>query len=75
MWKNIIGQSVFQIIVNFFLLHTLPEIFGLEYGSVKHLTIFFNTFVMCQLFNEINSRKIHDGNSHSIPFFPFFQTK
>lgn len=26
----------------------------------RHFTMIFNTFVLMQLFNEINSRKIHD---------------
>src|SRR5690242_2945821 len=32
-----------------------------EEGSTTHYTILFNTFVLCQIFNEINSRKVNDG--------------
>eukprot|EP01137_Pigoraptor_chileana_P011737 Opistho-2@63129 len=59
MWRNIIGQSIFQMFVNFGLLYYGHIAFGVPHHSVKHLTLFFNTFVMCQLFNEINARKIH----------------
>jgi len=60
MWKNVIGQAIFQLFVNFGLLYLVPDYFGVEPDSTKHLTLFFNTFVLCQLFNEINSRKIND---------------
>eukprot|EP00123_Amoebidium_parasiticum_P012647 comp21496_c0_seq1/m.29799 comp21496_c0_seq1/g.29799 ORF comp21496_c0_seq1/g.29799 comp21496_c0_seq1/m.29799 type:complete len:976 (-) comp21496_c0_seq1:248-3175(-) len=69
MWRNIIGQALFQFAVNIYALHWPERIFGLPAGPgssyhdpqyhVLHLTLFFNTFVMCQLFNEINARKIH----------------
>ncbi|KAF3823192.1 hypothetical protein GH733_010628 [Mirounga leonina] len=52
MMKNILGHAVYQLTVIFFLapLHSPPS---------QHYTIIFNTFVLMQLFNEINSRKIH----------------
>jgi len=60
MWKNILGQALFQLCMNFFLLYEPQHVFpNVNLGSAKHLTIFFNTFVLCQLFNEINSRKIN----------------
>jgi len=31
-----------------------------NHGYSRHLTVLFNTFVLMQLFNEINARKIHD---------------
>jgi len=34
-------------------------IFGCEHESVEHLTCVFNVFVLCQLFNEINARKLN----------------
>lgn len=60
MWKNIFGQAAFQLAINLLLLYN-PQIFfpGCRVDSERHMTIFFNTFVMCQLFNEINSRKIN----------------
>jgi len=71
MWKSIIGQALFQLIVNFGLLYELPSFWGIERDSPKHLTIFFNTFVICQLFNEINARKINNG-SFFLSFFSSF---
>ncbi|GAM26529.1 hypothetical protein SAMD00019534_097040 [Acytostelium subglobosum LB1] len=62
MWKNIIGQSVLQLIVLFVLLYKGHDIYGnfvtykIVKNSVHHYTIVFNTFVFLQLFNEINSR-------------------
>lgn len=59
--------------VNFFCLYRPDLIFGTaedgssffeKHNEALHLTLFFNTFVMCQLFNEVNSRKIHGGMRH-----------
>lgn len=60
MWKNILGQACFQLVMNFVLLYRPDCVFdGVTVGSTHHLTIFFNTFVLCQLFNELNCRKIN----------------
>nr|AML22898.1 plasma membrane calcium ATPase [Tridacna squamosa] len=67
MMKNIIGHSIYQLIVIFVLLfagHTLFEIpdgrhRALHSPPTQHFTIIFNTFVMMTLCNEINARKIH----------------
>ncbi|EFA75309.1 P-type ATPase [Heterostelium album PN500] len=62
MWKNIIGQSVLQLVILFVLLYKGHDIYSnfVDYNitknSVHHYTILFNTFVFLQLFNEINSR-------------------
>jgi len=58
MWRNIIGQATYQFIVSLGMLYVGPHFLGVEEGSVRHLTLIFNSFVMCQLFNEINSRKL-----------------
>jgi len=60
MWKNIIGQALYQLVVNLIVLYRPDILFDVEPHSVHHTTIIFNTFVMCQLFNEINSRKLND---------------
>lgn len=60
MWKHVIGQGIFQLLVNFGLLYLSPGILHIQSHSVRHLTIFFNTFVLCQVFNEINARRIND---------------
>ncbi|KJE89783.1 calcium-translocating P-type ATPase [Capsaspora owczarzaki ATCC 30864] len=59
MWRNILGQALFQMVVNLSILYFGDKIFGVELHSVKHLTFFFNIFVFCQVFNEINARKIY----------------
>ncbi|XP_056381258.1 plasma membrane calcium-transporting ATPase 2 isoform X6 [Hyla sarda] len=67
MMKNILGHAVYQLTLIFTLLFAGEEIFNIDSGRnaplhsppSEHYTIIFNTFVMMQLFNEINARKIH----------------
>ncbi|XP_026532186.1 plasma membrane calcium-transporting ATPase 3 isoform X6 [Notechis scutatus] len=67
MMKNILGHAVYQLIIIFTLLFVGEIIFDIDCGRnaplhsppSEHYTIIFNTFVMMQLFNEINARKIH----------------
>ncbi|KAH3766666.1 calcium-translocating P-type ATPase [Pelomyxa schiedti] len=59
MWRNVIVQAVFQLTVNLVILYYGHVIFGIEKESIEHLTIVFNIFVLCQLFNEVNSRKLN----------------
>uniref|UniRef100_A0A8C3S0R7 Calcium-transporting ATPase n=1 Tax=Chelydra serpentina TaxID=8475 RepID=A0A8C3S0R7_CHESE len=67
MMKNILGHAVYQLVVVFTLLFAGEKIFDIDSGRnaplhappSEHYTIVFNTFVMMQLFNEINARKIH----------------
>ena len=54
--RNIFVQFLFQIIVLAYLLLYGFSDFSVESGSPQHLTIVFNTFVFCQIFNEINAR-------------------
>ncbi|KAG0164691.1 hypothetical protein DFQ28_009899 [Apophysomyces sp. BC1034] len=56
MWKMIIGQAIFQITVTLVLLYS--DILGYSTESVVLQTVVFNTFVFCQIFNEINCRRI-----------------
>ncbi|KAG0321173.1 hypothetical protein BGZ99_004074 [Dissophora globulifera] len=68
MWKMILGQAIFQIILNLALLKYGAQLFHLEsrHGklSSKNLltlrTMIFNTFVFLQVFNELNCRRIDD---------------
>jgi len=60
MWKNIIGQAIYQLVINLLVLYRPHLLFNVEPGSIYHVTIIFNCFVMCQLFNEINSRKLNN---------------
>uniref|UniRef100_A0A668AVJ5 Calcium-transporting ATPase n=1 Tax=Myripristis murdjan TaxID=586833 RepID=A0A668AVJ5_9TELE len=67
MMKNILGQGVYQLVIIFTLLFAGEKMFDIDSGRnaplhappSEHYTIVFNTFVMMQLFNEINARKIH----------------
>ncbi|XP_034064548.1 LOW QUALITY PROTEIN: plasma membrane calcium-transporting ATPase 3b [Gymnodraco acuticeps] len=67
MMKNILGHGVYQLIIIFTLLFIGEHIFNIDSGRnaplhsppSEHYTIIFNTFVLMQLFNEINARKIH----------------
>ncbi|XP_066553941.1 plasma membrane calcium-transporting ATPase 2 isoform X7 [Amia ocellicauda] len=67
MMKNILGHGVYQLTIIFTLLFVGESIFNIDSGRnaplhsppSEHYTIIFNTFVMMQLFNEINARKIH----------------
>jgi Ca2+-transporting ATPase len=51
MWKMIIGQAIFQITVTLVLLYT--NVLNYPTESVVLQTVVFNTFVFCQIFNEI----------------------
>ncbi|KAF5886380.1 plasma membrane calcium-transporting ATPase 1 isoform X3, partial [Clarias magur] len=67
MMKNILGHAVYQLTVIFTLLFAGEKFFDIDSGRnaplhappSEHYTIVFNTFVLMQLFNEINARKIH----------------
>ncbi|XP_054591966.2 plasma membrane calcium-transporting ATPase 2 isoform X2 [Nothobranchius furzeri] len=67
MTKNILGHAVYQLVLIFTLLFVGEQMFDIDSGRnaplhappSEHYTIIFNTFVMMQLFNEINARKIH----------------
>uniref|UniRef100_A0A8C0GSY7 Calcium-transporting ATPase n=1 Tax=Chelonoidis abingdonii TaxID=106734 RepID=A0A8C0GSY7_CHEAB len=67
MMKNILGHAVYQLTIIFTLLFAGERFFDIDSGRnaplhsppSEHYTIVFNTFVMMQLFNEINARKIH----------------
>ncbi|GAB5586217.1 plasma membrane calcium [Umbelopsis nana] len=56
MWKMIIGQSIFQVVVTLILLYS--DILDYPTDSTFLQTVVFNTFVFCQIFNEINCRRI-----------------
>ncbi|XP_062223931.1 calcium-transporting ATPase 5, plasma membrane-type-like isoform X2 [Phragmites australis] len=67
MWRNLLIQAVFQVAVlltlNFRgrnLLHLAQD--TLDHSSKVKNTVIFNTFVLCQVFNEFNSRKPEELN-------------
>ncbi|KAL4912666.1 hypothetical protein BDW62DRAFT_194137 [Aspergillus aurantiobrunneus] len=57
MWKMIIGQSIFQLIVTL-VLHFGPRENFLDYPDDIRRSIVFNTFVWMQIFNEFNNRRL-----------------
>ncbi|XP_039180619.1 plasma membrane calcium-transporting ATPase 1-like [Crotalus tigris] len=67
MMKNIFLHAIYQLVVVFSLLFVGERLFDIENGRIstlqspptQHYTIIFNTFVMMQICNEINARKIH----------------
>lgn len=67
MMKNILGHAIYQLVIIFTLLFAGEKFFDIDSGRnaplhsppSEHYTIVFNTFVLMQLFNEINARKIH----------------
>ena len=63
MWKMIVGQAVYQLVVTFTLYFAGAQI--LSYDTAAHPvlqteldTIIFNTFVWMQIFNEFNNRRL-----------------
>lgn len=68
MKRFIAGHSLYQLAVLFTILFAGPDLLEIpdssdfsEYNEVgfQHFTIFFNTFVLMQVFNAINSRKLN----------------
>ncbi|XP_049428986.1 plasma membrane calcium-transporting ATPase 1-like [Epinephelus fuscoguttatus] len=67
MMKNILGHGVYQLTIIFTLLFLGEKLFDIDCGRnaplhappSEHYTIVFNTFVLMQIFNELNARKIH----------------
>lgn len=70
MWFNMIGQSIYQLIIIIWILADGENVAAFEIPSSardlphnaepsQHFTFLFNTFVLMQLFNELNSRKLY----------------
>ncbi|KAF5181527.1 Calcium-transporting atpase [Thalictrum thalictroides] len=60
MWRNILGQSLYQFVVIWYLQTRGKALFSLD-GPGSDLilnTLIFNSFVFCQVFNEISSREM-----------------
>ncbi|EOY09204.1 Autoinhibited Ca2+-ATPase 11 isoform 1 [Theobroma cacao] len=64
MWRNIIGQSIYQLIVLGVLKFDGKQLLRLTGSDATTVlnTVIFNSFVFCQVFNEINSREIKKIN-------------
>ncbi|KAL7251657.1 hypothetical protein ACSBR1_013496 [Camellia fascicularis] len=60
MWRNLLAQAFYQIAVLLTLQFGGKSIFGVN-TNVNN-TLIFNTFVLCQVFNEFNARKLEKKN-------------
>ena len=64
MWKMIVGQAVYQLVVTFVLYFAGASILGYDLNAnggalqVQLDTMVFNTFVWMQIFNEFNNRRL-----------------
>ncbi|XP_027178699.1 calcium-transporting ATPase 2, plasma membrane-type [Coffea eugenioides] len=60
MWRNILGQSLYQFLLIWFLQAFGKTIFFIRGPDADLVlnTLIFNTFVFCQVFNEVNSREM-----------------
>ncbi|PSN61843.1 calcium-translocating P-type ATPase [Corynespora cassiicola Philippines] len=60
MWKMIIGQSIYQLVVTFILYFGGEKILSYEsqYEKDRMPTLVFNTFVWMQIFNALNNRRL-----------------
>ncbi|KAA8537850.1 hypothetical protein F0562_027570 [Nyssa sinensis] len=64
MWRNILGQSFYQFTIIWYLQSAGKAIFHLD-GFDSDLilnTLIFNSFVFCQVFNEVSSRDMEKIN-------------
>ncbi|RLM85152.1 putative calcium-transporting ATPase 4, plasma membrane-type [Panicum miliaceum] len=64
MWRNIIGQSLYQLVVLGALMFGGEQLLNIKGPDSKSVinTLIFNSFVFCQVFNEINSREMQKIN-------------
>ncbi|XP_062085237.1 calcium-transporting ATPase 12, plasma membrane-type isoform X2 [Humulus lupulus] len=60
MWRNLLAQSLYQIAILLFLQFNGESIFHVS--KEVNDTLIFNTFVLCQVFNEFNSRSMEKKN-------------
>ncbi|KAL1535780.1 putative calcium-transporting ATPase 13, plasma membrane-type [Salvia divinorum] len=60
MWRNLMAQAAYQIVVLLVLQFKGKGVVGVR-AEVKN-TLIFNAFVMCQVFNEFNARKLEKRN-------------
>ncbi|KAL5582670.1 hypothetical protein UlMin_015112 [Ulmus minor] len=60
MWRNLLSQAFYQIAVLLTLQFKGKSIFNVN-DQVKN-TMIFNTFVICQVFNEFKARKLEKKN-------------
>ncbi|KAL6239881.1 hypothetical protein BDW75DRAFT_197631 [Aspergillus navahoensis] len=68
MWKMMIGQSIYQLVVTLVLnfsgrsiLKSIIDFSGDDNANTALTTVVFNTFVWMQIFNQWNSRRLDNG--------------
>ncbi|RVW23010.1 putative calcium-transporting ATPase 13, plasma membrane-type [Vitis vinifera] len=59
MWRNLLAQALYQIVVLLTLHFKGQSIFGV---NKEKDTLIFNTSVLCQVFNEFNARELEKKN-------------
>jgi len=84
MWRAVTSQALYQAVVMLILLFAGPSMFGIGYNLIKtplynengapsyhlqHNTLMFQTFMMMNLFNMFNCRKL---GSETDPMFNVF---
>ncbi|XP_062180012.1 probable calcium-transporting ATPase 6, plasma membrane-type [Phragmites australis] len=64
MWRNIIGQGLYQLLVLGILMFAGKRLLNIQGPDADRTinTLIFNSFVFCQVFNEINSREMEKIN-------------
>ncbi|KAI5018824.1 hypothetical protein ZWY2020_043712 [Hordeum vulgare] len=64
MWRNILGQALYQLLVLGTLMIVGKRLLNIEGPTADKTinTLIFNSFVFCQVFNEINSREMEKIN-------------
>ncbi|KAL5769137.1 hypothetical protein ACOSP7_015695 [Xanthoceras sorbifolium] len=67
MWRNLLLQAIYQLSVLLVLNFRGKSLLNLEHDSRDHAnkvknTLIFNSFVICQIFNEFNARKPDEKN-------------
>ncbi|GKV48369.1 hypothetical protein SLEP1_g55193 [Rubroshorea leprosula] len=60
MWRNLLAQAFYQVAVLLILQFRGESIFNVT--EAVNDTLIFNTFVLCQVFNEFNARKLEKKN-------------
>ncbi|KAI9191273.1 hypothetical protein LWI28_006175 [Acer negundo] len=67
MWRNLLIQAIYQLSVLLVLNFNGKSLLHLEHDTSNHAnkvknTLIFNSFVICQIFNEFNARKPDEKN-------------
>ncbi|KAG6471342.1 calcium-transporting ATPase 7, plasma membrane-type-like [Zingiber officinale] len=60
MWRNLLAQALFQVAVLLVFQFQGESLLG--WSEAENNTMIFNTFVLCQVFNEFNARKLEKKN-------------